>query len=261
MIHEWGLRMTGLSGDYVLLDLSDVEAERLIRSDKNRWDGLNVTTPHKPLAASCCDLLSEPAKLTDAANTLHWKDGKLYGENTDVDGFRNALRQVRGQGRAFQQALVIGSGGAARAVLLALSMAYPTLSVTVAARDIDLAKQRTSVLASAFANVAYSLPQEASSILPEFDLVIQATPVGSYKVPGSPLPLPLIFAPNAHVMDLVYAPRQTSFLAAAASCGTQVSNGLLMLLAQAAASFELWSGRQFPLEKAMTELLPRLEQE
>ena len=99
---------------------------------------------------------------------------------------------------------------------------------------------------------------KARKRLHDFDLVVQATPIGHLSNPGFPLDPPFTFKPGALVFDLIYSPRKTLFMEAAASFNAVTENGLIMLLAQAAESYQIWTGRPFPLELAVRELLPEL---
>lgn len=255
-IFAWAFRRTGLDGEYAVFDLPVQAAEELIRSE--RWDGLSVTVPHKTLARELCSDLTTVARKTGAVNTLSRRQGRVWGDNTDVAGFRHALRRSVPRCEALRRVLVIGSGGAARAIIVALRECTEALEIAVASRLPEQARRRLHATSEFTCAVqVISLP-EAAGALASFDLIVQATPVGSARNPGLPLPAPLRFAPHAHVFDLVYSPVATEFLRAAKECGAHSENGLVMLIAQAAASFETWTGVVFPLDEALTDLLPNL---
>lgn len=247
LIMDWAFEQTGIEGEYRLYDVACSELSlELQRSD---WHGLNVTVPHKTAVFQACEAYSERASGSRAVNTLFRKNGLLWGDNTDIVGFAYVLQdRLKVMAAPPKNVLVIGDGGAARAIHNVVKEQMPQAKITFASRQ---PKSECR---------AITLP-EASENLDRFDLVVQATPVGSTKVGGLPLPGPLVFQPDAVVIDLVYAPRKTPFLHAAESYTPRIENGLRMLVAQAAASFEIWTGRIFPLEKAMRELLPELSSE
>ena len=252
-IIEWGLRTCGLEGEYLLYDLPRDRAQEL--AGTFGWHGLNVTTPHKTAALSWCECLTERAKTVGAVNVLLRRNSAVWGDNTDVFGCEYALRRYSNSRREIRRALIIGSGGAARAVLIALNEVFAPQEVFIASRDPQAAAARLGLVTSHLSPVQYLSFSAAAEQLDSFDIVVQATPV------EVPLPGPLRFISGALVMDLVYAPRLTRFLQAAARSGAQTENGLIMLIAQAAASFEIWTERTFPLERALAELLPEFAAE
>ncbi|RPH93931.1 shikimate dehydrogenase [candidate division KSB1 bacterium] len=256
-IFEWGLREAGLSGEYRVHDISLEELPLLIR--QKDWDGLSVTVPYKRPVYELCSDLTARASITGAVNTLYRKKNNLYGDNTDVLGFQLALSRRWIYSDDVRRALIIGSGGAARAVLVALGQSFAPLSLTVACRNPESARDDLGSLLDQFIPVQCCSLDQASHELASFDLVVQATPVGGVRVPGSVLPKPWVFKKNALVFDLIYAPRITEFLKTAEKCGADTENGLVMLIAQAAASFEIWTRMPFPLEHALKNLLPELQ--
>jgi shikimate dehydrogenase len=256
LIFEWGFRATEMEGRYAVYDLpEDALAPVVLHGE---WDGLNVTIPYKAAAMRLCAQVSDLARDAGAVNTLYHKGGEICGENTDLAGFGYALARRRDKGESFRNALVIGSGGAARAVVLALNRGYHQMAITVASRDAAKARGRLSEFVVS-SDIAFSNLMDASESLEEFDLIVNATPTGTASCSGSPLPLPFRVNPAALVMDLIYEPRKTVFLRQAEAAGARIENGLVMLIAQAAASFRLWTGREFPMNLALTELLPQLE--
>lgn len=101
--------------------------------------------------------------------------------------------------------------------------------------------------------------EDARERLVEFDVIVQATPVGSARISGCPLKLPLRAQSGALAFEMIYAPDRTAFLNAAAEAGMIIENGLIMLVAQAMESFRVWTGVQIPMQRAMAELLPVLQ--
>lgn len=258
VLFSWAFQQTGTSGSYTLFDFPRRLARSFLLRARVDWDGLNVTAPHKDLAYTLCDELSETALRARAVNTLVRKQSKLIGYNTDVAGFRYALEQKLEVASKADRVLVIGTGGAARAAMIAVSQVLTPIEIAVASRrPMDALDRIAPVLPAPFAPVLLT-HTKARKRLHDFDLVVQATPIGHLSNPGFPLDPPFTFKPGALVFDLIYSPRKTLFMEAAASFNAVTENGLIMLLAQAAESYQIWTGRPFPLELAVRELLPEL---
>ncbi|HEX6381534.1 MAG TPA: shikimate dehydrogenase [Acidimicrobiia bacterium] len=201
--------------------------------------GLNVTMPHKEdVAVACDDLTADAAALRSVNTVVALPGGRTLGDSTDGPGFLDALAD-EAIGVAGQPVLVLGAGGAARAIVLALGRAEA--AVTVAARRPDAAE--------AAANLApggRALPIGAVDLSP-FTVVVNATPLGMSG--GDPLPVdPGSLHGDHTVVDLVYHPADTPLLTAARAQGAAAVNGLGMLLHQAARSFTQWTGQPAPLE-------------
>jgi shikimate dehydrogenase len=193
--------------------------------------------PHKQDAAWTCDRLTPEATVLGAVNTVVPTDDGLLGASTDGEGF---LRSVRDHGvdPAGGAALVLGAGGAARAIALALAEAGAP--VTVAARRLDAAETVAGLAPGAEATTI------AACEPGRFSLVVNATPVGMQG--EAPAIDPALLNPGQFVVDTVYHPMETPLLAAARDRGIAVANGLGMLVHQAALAFELWTGFEAPLE-------------
>ncbi|HOV79804.1 MAG TPA: shikimate dehydrogenase [Bacillota bacterium] len=223
--------------------------------------GVNVTIPHKEAVIPFLDELSEEAGILGAVNTVVNRRGRLLGCNTDGRGFIRSLRENAGFDPAGKKALVLGAGGAARAVAVQLALSGVSRIVLTnrsKKRAEDLARLvsgRTGV----FAEVA-PWPAGEGSILPpeivrDIDLIVQTTSLGMY--PGSSETVPFPFTalrPGQLVCDLVYNPAETLFLRKSRLAGAQTVDGLGMLLYQGALSFELWTALAAPLE-VMKEVL------
>lgn len=249
-IFEWLFQECGSEGEYKLYDLPPDEVLPFLRASRSRLNGLNVTTPYKTVVAVECDKKCRDADRTGAVNTIHWRDGCLFGENTDTAGFRFALQSFLQGDKSPANVLIAGSGGTARACLAVLADDCPGAAVTVASRT----PEETKGLLSQFAVAEFLSPTEAAAKLREYDLVVQATPIGSAKFPGYPLPGSLNFGYEARVMDLIYHPAETAFLATARLCGARTENGLVMLIVQAVTSFNLWTGKSVSVDDAVNKL-------
>jgi shikimate dehydrogenase len=198
--------------------------------------GLNVTMPHKADAAAACDDLSSEAAALGAVNTVVNMDGTLAGHSTDGDGFLRALDD-EGITVAGRRAVVLGSGGAGRAITHALGRVGA--HVTVAARRPEAAR---SAAALAPGGVAVGVDELA---VESFDVVVNATPLGMEGQPP-PFDTDRLHA-SQFVFDTVY-PVETPLLREARARGLRAAGGLDMLVHQGALSFSLWTGVAPPLE-------------
>jgi shikimate dehydrogenase len=219
--------------------------------------GFNVTMPHKEDVAGACDELTADAAALRSVNTVvALPDGRTLGDSTDGPGFLDALGD-EAVPVAGEPVLVLGAGGAARAVILALGRAGA--AVTVAARRPDAAADAAALAPGARAVPLGALA--AGGVDPgEFSVVVNATPLGMSG--GDALPVdPGSLHAGQSVVDLVYHPADTPLLTAARAQGASAVNGLGMLLHQAARSFTLWTGEAAPLEAmraaAAAALAPR----
>jgi shikimate dehydrogenase len=254
-IHNAGFAAVDLDWVFLALEVpaggggAAVEAMRVLGID-----GLSVTMPHKADVAAAVDRLSPSARALGAVNAVIREGAVIVGENTDGDGFINALRVDEGIDPAGMRCLVAGAGGAARAIVRSLELAGAAEVVVVARRE-DAA-ERAAALAPKVGRVGTA--DEAEGI----DLVVNATPVGMGEV--TPLDAPELPIPEERlgsgqiVADLVYHPLVTPLLAAARRRGAIAVNGVGMLLHQAAIAFRLWTGEDAPLEAMSAALLAEL---
>jgi shikimate dehydrogenase len=212
--------------------------------------GLSVTMPHKAEVSTLVDSRTDVAARLDAVNCVINEQGTLRGANTDGDGFLASLERAAGFSPAGKRCLVIGAGGAARAVTDALATAGAS-DVAVVNRTPARAAAVAALAGSAGRGLAVADPAQVA----QADLVVNATPIGMAGVPGGLAEgsEPWLVAPDLMhagqvVVDLVYAPRPTPWLAAAATTGATAVDGLGMLVHQAAAQLELWTGLPAPVD-------------
>jgi len=205
--------------------------------------GLSVTMPHKARAAKLVDRRSDTAEVLGAVNCIARERDELVGHNTDGEGFVASLRRGGRFEPAGRRCLVVGAGGAARAVVASLGAAGAAAVVVVARTP--AAAQRTAELGGAAGR-----PGTAADVR-EAELVVDATPVGMAGTDAADAPPvvdPELFGPAQLVVDLVYDPEVTPILAAAAARGATVLGGLGMLVHQAAAQLRLWTGLDPPVD-------------
>jgi shikimate dehydrogenase len=249
-MHQAALRRLGLDARYQAFEISPAQVPDVLRalSPLGFW-GINVTIPYKELVLPFLDEVDPEAAAIGAVNTVVVRGGRLVGHNTDAEGFRLALEVEGRTALRGARVLVVGAGGAARAVAYAC-LARGCDSLLLANRSAPRARSlgramktrfpAADIAATATAGRAWASRVAASSV------VVNTTPLGGR--PGDPLPIP----PEAlrrgqTVMDIVYRPRRTPLLAAAAAAGARTVDGLQMLLHQGALAFALWTGREAPL--------------
>ena len=212
--------------------------------------GASVTTPFKLEALRAADEAHDQARRCGAANTVVVAEGRWVAKNADIEGFLTPL-DARGVRLVGMRCAVLGAGGAARAVVVAL--AGRGASVVVYSRREDAAREAAGLMAGAQGRSG--LPAAGS-----FDLLINATPVGMWPaVDASPVPA-TVLSRDAIVYDLVYNPRRTALLQAAEAAGCVVVPGLEMLIAQAGRQFEWWTGVAAPLDVMRAAAADRLRQ-
>ena len=239
LIHHYWLRTLGIPGGYVIEAVPPDELQDFVfRLTLRGFVGANVTIPHKErvLALSAPDAR---ARAVGAANTLWFEDGELRSTNTDVEGFINNLVASAPGWETSAEALVLGAGGGARAVVFGL-LERGIAQVHVVNRT----RERAQALASQFGDKVRPAGWEAiTDLMPRAGLLVNTTSLGM-RGQGA-LDLDLSGLPNeAVVADLVYVPLTTPLLAAAKARGLKTADGLGMLLHQAVRGFELWFGRR-----------------
>jgi len=253
-IHNAAFAAVGLDWTYLAFEVPRGAAGAAIDAVRALGiDGLNVTMPHKADAAAAVDRLSPAAQVLGVVNTVVRDGSVLVGENTDGDGFINALRIDEGVDPAGMRCLVVGSGGAARSVVRALGVAGAA-EVIVAARRADAAHA-----VAALASVGrVGRVEEADSV----DLIVNATPIGMGEVvdlDALDLPVPADrLGAGQLVADLIYHPLVTPLVRAARERGAMAVNGIGMLVHQAAIAFRLWTGEDAPLEAMSAAVLAEL---
>ncbi|MBN8969702.1 MAG: shikimate dehydrogenase [Rhizobiales bacterium] len=239
LIHKYWLKTLGLEGDYRIEAVEPAAfADFVAQLAAHGYSGANVTIPHKEraLAASMPDAR---ARAVGAANTLFLKDGELHSTNTDIEGFINNLDAAAPGWDRGGEALVLGAGGSARAVvsgLLERGMSCVHLANRTAARAQALRDQFGE-------RVQVASWQEIDALLPRVDVLVNTTSLGMKGQP--PLEVNVgALRPDAVVADLVYVPLTTELLKAAKGRGLKTADGLGMLLHQAVRGFELWFGKR-----------------
>lgn len=224
-----------------------------IKNDRSGITGFNVTIPHKEKVMKYLDWISPEALAIGAVNTVIFKKGRLAGYNTDARGYVRSLQEETRFTPRGKRILILGAGGAARAILYALGKA--------GAKKVYLSNR---TLRRAMKLTRDSIPlktKELKKIFPSIDLLINATSIGLKGTRFKNLPLSLL-SKRAIVSDLIYRPLMTPLLRDAKRRGLKIHPGLGMLLYQGAESFRLWTGKKPDLavmRKALLDALSRNE--
>lgn len=239
-LHMHWLKSLGIAGHYIPMDIAQDDLADVIKMlPKMGFVGVNVTVPYKETVMELADLVTDRAALIGSANTLIFrKDGKIHADNTDGYGFLQNLRQKAPEWNPKAgPTVILGAGGAARAVIAALNEAgVPEILIT------NRTKQRAEKLKKDFGKRLRVVDWvQAGNILEEATTVVNTTSLGMMGKP--PLRVPLDgLQKGALVTDLVYAPLRTHLLNEAEKAGCVTVDGLGMLLHQAVPAFERWFG-------------------
>lgn len=264
-MHGAAFAALGMDAEYRALDVPPgALAQAVARLAEPQFLGANVTVPHKEAVVPLMHELTPAARSVGAVNTIVNRAGRLVGHNTDGEGFLRALDELPLEARTAETGsapshgglagatcVVLGAGGAARAVVHALTGAGA--HVHVHNRNMARAERLVADLATG-GRGSVAVAQDVSALLPHTDLLVNTTSVG---MSGGPEPsgLPLLTAAQlatlpatARVADLVYRPARTPLLAVASGLGLLTQNGLPMLVWQGALAFAEWTGREAPVD-------------
>jgi shikimate dehydrogenase len=253
LLHNHWLREFALPGSYERMDIAPSEFSSFLSGlEDNGFVGGNVTIPHKEAAFAAVGRRDAAAEAIGAVNTLWLENGLLCGGNTDAYGFAAHLDETVPGWDGARRAVVLGAGGAARAILFALlDRKIPGVTLVNRTRD------RAQELAVRFGKpVTAAGWEDLPAHLEGADLLVNTTALG---MAGKP-PLEIDLAPlaaNAVVSDIVYVPLKTPLLAAAARRGLRTADGLGMLLHQAVPGFERWFGRRPTVSAALRQEIER----
>ena len=257
LIHSFWLEKLGLDGRYGQVQLRPEQLADYTASRRNDpdWRGCNVTMPLKQRVKDYLDRLTAMAEAVGAINCITPLPNGLVGTNTDIAGVAASIPQAIDK----RFVCVIGSGGAGRSALAMFSNIVNCRDVRVLTRNVDRASQS---LKSLNANLSYYPIKSARAAFEAATIVVQATPLGMRGSPAMPSDVIEALAwahPDAFVLEMIYAPLETSFLKRAKELGFGWQDGLTMLLEQAAESFRLFFGASAPREHdaALRQLLAR----
>lgn len=269
-MHNAAFKSCDLNFVYLPFTVKPKELERAVSGIRAmNITGVNITVPHKEKVIPFLDEVSEDARLIGAVNVIVNRGGRLCGYNTDGAGFVRALKEETGFLPPGSKILIMGAGGAARAVAVQLACSGAAL-ITLANRTPARARKLADMLKNAgFCSevLAYRYdypdggPELAEAVVVNnYDLVVQTTPVGMHPkerdCPSFPFQK---LRPGAIICDIIYNPPRTVFLKRAGEAGAKTCNGLGMLLYQGVLAWEMWTGYRAPVEVMRKALLERLQ--
>lgn len=239
LIHHYWLRALGISGGYSIEAVPpEGFADFVLHLASRGFVGANVTIPHKERALALT-LPDVRARAIGAANTLWYEESKLCSTNTDVEGFINNLDASAPGWDATSDALVVGAGGASRAVVFGL-IERGIARLHLANRTFERAQALADQFGPKVQPIAWG---EIGEVLSRAGLLVNTTSLGMHRQPALKVDVGLL-PQRAVVSDLVYVPLETPLLAAAKARGLRTADGLGMLLHQAVRGFELWFGQR-----------------
>jgi len=249
-IHNFAFKKLNIDAVYETIEIAPENFTNSITQLKNAgYRGLNVTIPYKLKIMSFLDEIDKDAQTIGAVNTLKKTERKWIGYNTDVDGFLSPINDLKDR---IIHCLILGTGGAARAVIYTLGRYLNPKSITIAGRDPNKSAHLKTEFTSHFNSIQidHCTFTDVVSILSRFNLIVNTTPLGTYPdINQTPLPNVINLSEQTIVYDLVYNPLETRFLKDVARTGKKIiiMNGMEMLLQQAARSFKLWTGHDMPV--------------
>ncbi|WP_142452742.1 shikimate dehydrogenase [Gracilimonas mengyeensis] len=248
LMHNTALEHHGLKAEYHAVSVKNSEISTLI-AHFNRLEflGANVTIPYKETLFDAMDTLGMEAAQIEAINTIVKRDGKIIGENTDEYGFRVPIEEFEDV-LPGERAVIFGTGGATKAICYALREMGIEEIVMVSRRPGNYDAQPSDIVMCNYDNWA-AYGEEAT-------IIINATPLGMVpNTDASPVPPEDTGILEGKICyDIVYNPRETTFLKQAKEAGGEPVGGLDMLIYQGAKSFKLWTGQEFPLGKIKMKL-------
>ncbi|MDM5302575.1 shikimate dehydrogenase [Bacillus subtilis] len=256
-IHNASLKDLGLDGHYHAFKVEEDDLEDAVKGIRALGvQGINVTVPHKVSIMDYLDHIDDSAKVIGAVNTVRREGDKLVGYNTDGEGFVKSLMKVLDKPISELSFLMIGAGGAARAIFTAIARNVPK-KFDICNRTLEKAKQLTESTPS-FQNKEVLSIKEAEERLEQYDVIIHTTSVGMYPNVND-VPISLQRAPSSAVVcDIVYNPIQTALLKEANQKGLKTLDGVGMFVEQAALSFQLWTGQEPDIEKMRSIVIGKL---
>ncbi len=251
VMHNAAFRALGIDWVYVPARVRPADLAAALRGMRAMgWGGVNLTIPHKERAMRLVDRASRAARLTGAVNTIVITPRGMAGHNTDGSGYVAALREELDLDPRGKRVVILGAGGAARGIgvaLLAAGVSQFTILNRTPARAGSLARHLRKGFKQAQIVSGGLTRQRASKTFADADLLVNATAVGMEGTAHRGLPLQAL-PKRAVVSDIVYRPLRTPLLEAASGYGLRTQGGLGMLLHQGAEAFTLWTGQPAPVD-------------
>ncbi len=245
LIHNHAFSKMEVNAAYIPMDIAPQKLHSAVYALRTmNFLGANVTIPHKRSVISYCDTVTELVRTVGSVNTLYLRDGMLCGDTTDATGFIRAL-ESHGHTARKAHVVIMGNGGAARSIAFGLALGQLPARISIVGRNqtriASLAKDISRSSAYAVDTATFEDPR-VHELCGECTLLVNCTPVGMHPHTNASPIKPDLLHGHMHVFDTIYNPVKTRLLHDATGKGCSVQNGLLMLLYQGLASFELWTG-------------------
>jgi shikimate dehydrogenase len=244
-IHNYWMNLHNIKAIYEKALLDKNELKEIIKEVKSgKIDGLNITLPFKKAIIPLLDELTPLAKETRSVNTVFKKEGKIFGENTDANGFKKAIQYTNFETKN-KSALILGAGGVVTSIIYALKkLGISKIFVS----------NRTKKYADEIKKVYSDIEVIDWGVIKDIDLVINATSLGLNETDVIDIDLKS-FGKNKLFYDLIYNPPKTNFLQKAEKLGNQVENGKMMFAYQAQLSFSIWNGVEPKVDEKVIKIL------
>jgi shikimate dehydrogenase len=244
-LHNYWIKNNNIEAIYEKKKLNENEIENLIfEFKKKKLNGINVTVPFKKLIIPYLDQLTLEAKSTQSVNTIYLDNNKVVGHNTDIKGFELGIKDSKFKAIG-KKILILGAGGVVPSIICALSR-MKVSGITISNRTKDKAEN----LKKFFQNIKIVDWGE----IPEFDMIINATSVGLNKDDQIDLNFSKV-GKNKFFYDVIYNPKETSFLKIGKKLGNETENGKLMFIYQAFTAFKVWHGIEPKISNEVIRLL------
>ena len=245
LLHNHWIKNNGIDAIYEKQKLNENELEQItLRVKEKKIDGINVTVPFKKTIIPFLDELSIEAKSTQSVNTIYLKDNKVIGHNTDIVGFETSIKKSK-YNLVNKEVLILGAGGVVPSIIFALKK-MKVSKITISNRT----KEKAENLKKLFNNIEII----EWGVVPNFDMIINATSVGLKKEDNINLDLSSI-SKNRFFYDVIYNPKETSFLKIGKNLGNIILNGKLMFIYQALSAFNIWHGIKPDIDENVIKLL------
>ena len=229
-LHNYWIKENNIEAKYEKLKLNENEIKSLILEVREqKLNGVNVTVPFKKKVINYLDDLSLEAEKTQSVNTIYFKDNKVVGHNTDIEGFELAIRNLKFN-MMNKKIFILGAGGVVPSIVFALNR-MKVSEITIS--------NRTKTKAEQLNNLFKNLKIVNWGDIPEFDVIINATSIGLNKNDEINLDFTKI-GKNKLFYDVIYNPKETNFLKTGKKLGNEIENGKLMFIYQAFLAFNLW---------------------
>ena len=244
-LHNYWIKNSGIDAIYEKQKLNENELEQITSLvKKKKIDGINVTVPFKKAIIPFLDELSIEAETTQSVNTIYLKENKVTGHNTDIVGFEASIKKSK-YNLVNKEVLILGAGGVVPSIIFALKK-MKVSKIIISNRT----KEKAKNLEKLFKNIEII----EWGMIPNFDMIINATSVGLKKEDNINIDFSSI-SKNKFFYDVIYNPKETSFLKIGKNLGNIILNGKLMFIYQALSAFNIWHGIKPDIDEKVIKLL------